>query len=170
MMDFDDPNCKNCRKDVLQKYLKREDWDGLSFNTSPSYYDIWGLSIYPYCYSYNHFKNNQVFYRIIQNYITQKLNKLSSGELLQCISSFNGFSIYRTNKFLNCRYDGNVNLNLIPQKYLLAHMKAANSKIIYKDYGHVKGRHEDCEHRAFHVEAINKNNAKIMISSEVIFS
>jgi hypothetical protein len=170
MMDFDDPNCKNCRKDVLQKYLKREDWDGLSFNTSPSYYDIWALSIYPYCFSYNHFKNNQVFYQIIQNYITQKLNKLSSGELLQCISAFNGFSIYRTNKFLNCRYDGNVNLKLVPQKYLLAHMKATNSKIIYKDYGHVKGRYEDCEHRAFHVEAINKNNAKIMISPEVLFS
>ena len=49
-------------------------------------------------------------------------------------------------------------------------MKATNSKIIYKDYGHVKGRYEDCEHRAFHVEAINKNNAKIMISPEVIFS
>ena len=170
MMDFDDPNCKNCHPEILQKYLKREDWDGLSFNTSPKYYDIWGLSIYPYCFSYNHFKDNNKFYSIIQNYVTEKLKRLPPDGLLPCISSFNGFSIYRTNKFLNCRYDGRVNLNLIPKIFLNAHMKAANSNIIYKDYGHVKGRYEDCEHRAFHVEAINKNSAKIMISPEVIFT
>jgi hypothetical protein len=67
-------------------------------------------------------------------------------------------------------YDGRVNFNLIPPKYMLAHMKASNSPLIYKDYGHVKGRYEDCEHRSFHVEAIHKNNAKIMISPEIIFS
>lgn len=169
MMDFDDPNCKNCNIFSLQKYLKREDWDGLSFNTSPKYYDIWGLSIYPYCFSYNHFKNNQQFYNIIQDYVTKKLKNLKKDELLPCISSFNGFSIYRTEKFLDCFYDGRVNLKLIPPKYMLAHMKAANSDIIYKDYGHVKGRYEDCEHRSFHVQAITKNNAKIMIAPEVIF-
>jgi len=53
---------------------------------------------------------------------------------------------------------------------MLAHMKAANSPLIYKDYTCVKGRFEDCEHRSFHVQAINKNNAKIMISPEIIFS
>ena len=76
MMDFDDPNCKNCNIFSLQKYLKREDWDGLSFNTSPKYYDIWGLSIYPFCFSYNHFNNNQKFYHIIQDYVTKKLQNL----------------------------------------------------------------------------------------------
>lgn len=170
MMDFDDPNCKKCNILSLQKYLKREDWDGLSFNTSPGYYDIWGLSIYPYCYSYNHFNNNQQFYKIIQDYVTDRLQKLKDDELLPCISSFNGFSIYRTEKFINCLYDGRVNINLVPPHYMLAHMKAANSPLVYNDYGHVKGRYEDCEHRAFHVEAINKNNAKIRIAPEVIFS
>jgi len=170
MMDFDDPNCKNCDIFPLQKYLKREDWDGLSFNTSPGYYDIWGLSIYPYCYSYNHFNNNQQFYKIIQDYVTDRLKNLKDDELLPCISSFNGFSIYRTEKFINCLYDGRVNINLVPPHYMLAHMKATNSPIVYNDYGHVNGRYEDCEHRAFHVEAINKNNAKIRIAPEVIFS
>jgi hypothetical protein len=47
MMDFDDVNCKEIEINTLNKYLKREDWDGLSFNTSPNYYDIWGLSIWP---------------------------------------------------------------------------------------------------------------------------
>ena len=170
MMDFDDVNCKNCNPEIIKKYLKRTDWDGLSFNTSPKYYDIWGLSIYPFCFSYNHFKNNQQFYYIIQDYVTKKLQNLKKDELLPCISSFNGFSIYRTEKFLNCVYDGRVNFNLVPPKYMLAHMKAAKSDLIYKDYGHVKGRYEDCEHRSFHVQAMNKNNAKIMIAPEVIFS
>ena len=169
MMDFDDPNCKKCNPKILQKYLNRNDWDALSFNTTPAYYDIWGLSIYPFCFSYNHFRNNQYFYKILQTYVTNKLNKLATGELLPCISSFNGFSIYRIKKFVNCFYDGKVRMDLVPREFLKAHILAANSPIIYKDYGHVKGRYEDCEHRAFHLQAINNNNAKIMISPEIIF-
>jgi hypothetical protein len=170
MMDFDDPNSKNCNIDVIKRALKREDWDALSFNTSPAYYDIWGLSIYPYCFSYNHFENNQLFYTIIQNYITFRLQNLNNNSLLPCISAFNGFAIYRTNKFLNCLYDGKINLNLVPSNYMAAHMKASNSKIVFNDYGHVKGKYEDCEHRALHVQAINKNNARIRISPEVVFN
>ena len=171
MMDFDDVNAKQARPEVLQKYLLRDDWDALSFNTSPKYYDIWALSIYPYCFSYNHFRNTNIHnYHVIQNYIDNKLTKLKSGELLRCMSSFNGFSIYRTNKFLNSSYDGRVNLKLLPPKYMFAHIKAANSPVIYKDYGHVKGEFEDCEHRAFHVQAINNDDAKIMITNDVLFS
>ncbi len=169
MMDFDDPNCKNCNVSVIQKALQRDDWDALSFNTSPAYYDIWGLSIYPYCFSYNHFKNNSVFYKIIQDYVTFRLQNLKNNSLLPCISSFNGFAIYKTNKFLNCFYDGKINLSLVPSSYMAAHMKVANSKIVFKDYGHVKGKYEDCEHRAFHVQAINKNGARIRISPDVVF-
>jgi len=170
MMDFDDVNCKEVRPEILKKYLYRVDWDALSFNTSPLYYDIWGLSIYPYCFSYNHFKNTPFHnYNYIQSYITNKLNNLKSGELLTCISSFNGFSIYRTNKFLNTVYDGKPRFDLIPPHYIKAHSKAANSQIIFPNLGHVKTKFEDCEHRSFHAEAINKDNAKIRISNEVLF-
>lgn len=169
MMDFDDVNCKNCSPEILQKYLSRTDWDALSFNTSPKYYDIWALSIYPYCFSYNHFENNVQQYYKIQDYIMERLKNIQTGGLIRCISSFNGFSIYRINKFLNCYYDGKINLNLVPKNYIAAHMKAANSNIIFKDYGNVNGFVEDCEHRAFHVQGINKNDAKIMISPEIIF-
>jgi hypothetical protein len=170
MMDFDDVNCKNVRPEILKKYLSRNDWDGLSFNTLPKYYDIWALSIYPYCFSYNHFKNgpNHNYYTI-QNYIVDKLNKLESGKLLKCISSFNGFSIYRTAKFMNTTYDGRIRVDLLPKNYIMAHAKAANSSLIFPDYGHVKGEFEDCEHRAFHVQAINNDNAKIMITKDVLF-
>jgi hypothetical protein len=134
------------------------------------YYDIWALSIYPYCFSYNHFKNTPIHnYNFIQSYVDNKLKNLKNGELLSCISSFNGFSIYRTSKFLNTCYDGRVRMDLLPKKYLISHMIASNSRIIFKDFGHIKGKHEDCEHRAFHMKAINNDEAKIMITNEVLF-
>ena len=67
-------------------------------------------------------------------------------------------------------YDGRVRTDLIPQTYLKAHSKVANSPLIYKDYGNVNGFYEDCEHRAFHLEAINKNGARIRISPEILFT
>jgi hypothetical protein len=169
MMDFDDVNCKEIDVNILKKYLNRNDWDGLSFNTSPKYYDIWGLSIYPFCFSYNHFKNNVQNYYIIQDYIMKKLRSLNPGELLPCISAFNGFSIYRTKIFIDSYYDGRIRLDLLNTEHLISHSKAANSKLILKDYGHVKGYAEDCEHRAFHLMAIKNHNAKIMICPEILF-
>jgi hypothetical protein len=170
MMDFDDVNCKEVNVEPLKNSLKREDWDGLSFNTSPHYYDIWGLSIYPFCFSYNHFSNNFKYHTIIRNYIMKKLEGLKPGQLLPCISSFNGFSIYRTNKFLNSYYDGRVRSDLFPKKLLQIHSIAQKSKgLVYKDYGHVKGKYEDCEHRAFHQQARINSGARIMISPEFVF-
>ena len=76
MMDCDDVNCKEVNIDILKKYLYTNSWDGLSFNSSPKYYDIWGLSIYPFCFSYNHFEQNVKFYNIIQNYMDNLLKKV----------------------------------------------------------------------------------------------
>jgi hypothetical protein len=171
MMDFDDVNCKEVNINTLVKYLKREDWDGLSFNTKPAYYDIWGLSIWPYCFSYNHFNDNYNYHGIIKEYITKMLNSLKPGQILPCISSFNGLSIYKTNKFLDTYYDGRVRSDIFPKEYIDAHKKAQKSRtLVYRDYGHIKGRYEDCEHRAFHQMARNRSNARIMISPEVLFT
>lgn len=176
MMDCDDVNCKEINIENLKKYLNRNDWDGLSFNTYPKYYDIWGLSIYPYCFSYNHFENNVQNYNIIQDFIDKILKEaLNKNKLVPCISSFNGFSIYRTNKFLNTYYDGTVRLDIIPKYNLYAHKKAANSNLVYKKYYkpdgsvNVNGLYEDCEHRAFHIQARQKSDAKIMISPDILF-
>ena len=170
MMDFDDVNCKNINTDLLPKYFARDDWDALSFNTSPKYYDIWGLSIKPYCFSYNHFEQNQYNnYGVIQDYIMKKLQELPQGKLLKCISSFNGFSIYRSEKFIDSYYDGRLRFDIIPEKFIKTHAIAARSNIILHDYGHIKGKYEDCEHRSFHAIAITKTDAKIRISPEVLF-
>jgi hypothetical protein len=170
MMDFDDVNCKNVHPEIIEKYLHRQDWDCLSFNTSPDYYDIWGLSIYPYCFSYNHFKQSVEYYSIIQKYVENLLVKLPENELLKCFSAFNGFAIYKTNKFLNCKYDGRVRVDLLPSFFLKKHMLATNSPMIYKDYGNVNGYFEDCEHRAFHLQAIQLNNAEIKIACDKLFT
>jgi hypothetical protein len=177
MMDCDDVNCKKVNINILKKYLYRNDWDGLSFNTDPKYYDIWGLSIYPFCFSYNHFENNIQYYTIMQNYIDSLLKKAyQENKLLECISSFNGFSIYRTNKFLNSYYDGRVRLDLIPKSNLEIHKNVTKSKLLFKQYFkpdgsiNVDGRYEDCEHRAFHIQAMQNSGARIMISPDVIFN
>jgi len=170
MMDFDDVNCKEVNIEPIRRSLMRNDWDGLSFNTNPYYYDIWGLSIYPYCFSYNHFNDNYNYHSIIRNYVMNKLNNLKPGQLLPCISSFNGFSIYRTHKFLDTYYDGRVRSDLFSKKIIDTHAKAQKSRgLVYRDYGHIKGKFEDCEHRAFHQMARKKSGARIMISPEIIF-
>lgn len=171
MMDFDEVNCKNIKTDILPKYFERNDWDALSFNTYPKYYDIWALSINPYCFSYNHFEQNQYNnYHVIQDYIMRKLQELPKGGLLKCISSFNGFSIYKTEKFIDSYYDGRIRFDIIPSRYIKKHALVARSKVIFHDYGHLKGKYEDCEHRSFHAIAISKTNAKIKISPEILFS
>lgn len=170
MMDFDDVNCKQLHPETLGNYLQREDWDALSFHTSPAYYDIWALSIYPYCFSYNHFSNNVHNYTIIQNYVAHLLKNLPTNQLLPCISAFNGFSIYRTNRFLNTYYDGRIRVDLIPPKNLKSHMKATKSNLVFKKYVTVDGRYEDCEHRSFHIQATRNSHAKIRISPNVLFS
>lgn len=171
MMDCDDVNCKEIKLNILEKYLKRSDWDGLSFNSNPRYYDIWSLSIYPFNFSYNHFKNNYTYHKIIGNYINNLLDKCREKEnkLLNCSSSFNGFSIYRLEKFINCYYDGRIRLDLISRENLEIQKNITKSNLVFKKYQTVDGRYEDCEHRAFHFQAINKNNAKIRISPEILF-
>ncbi len=173
MMDFDNVNCGTVNPLILRKYLKEEydnKWDGLSFNTMPRYYDIWGLSIYPFCFSYNHFTNNKFHnYSLLQEYVELKLKALGKGELLNCISSFNGFSIYRTNKFMGCKYDGRVRLDLLPRHLFEAHLKASRGKFVTPNFGHIDASKEDCEHRAFHIESHIKNGAKIMISPDKLF-
>lgn len=171
MMDFDDVNCKEINLDLIKKSLKREDWDGLSFNTTPFYYDIWALSIKPYYFSYLHFKQSRMHnHNVCKYYIDKIIKNVPKDKLIPCLSAFNGFSIYRTNKFLNTYYDGRIRNDLLPKHYINEQMGVTKSKLIYKKYDSVDGRYEDCEHRAFHLQAIKNSGAKIMISPEILFN
>ena len=170
MADLDGMNGLVTQEKIAQCWEVDEPWDVITANQLGGYYDIWALSIWPYCFSYNHFNYNSEYHVKIRNYITNRLNILKKNQLLPCISSFNGFSIYRTTKFLNTYYDGRIRTDLFSKKQIQTHAYSQKSKrIIYKDYGHIKGRYEDCEHRAFHQQARLNSGARIMISPEFLF-
>lgn len=182
MMDSDEICSYNIDINVLKKHLDMDKniWDGLSFNRSGlpeghDNYDIWALQYEPFihhCHSYN--GRLDVVY-MMRDDITKKLNSLKKNELFECYSAFNGFAIYRTNKFKNIKYDGITQkyfsdekifnmLNRINQKYNLN----LTINFDYVDNSHGGGK-QNCEHIGFHINAIFQNNAKIRISGEKIF-
>ena len=173
MMDCDDVCENNVNLNVIQKNLLRDDWDCLSFNKK-DYYDIWALSYGPYACSFFIFthngpkltlgKNKLLPRDIMKKSITNTLANCPHNELIACYSAFNGFAIYKSNKFLDCKYDGTLNLNYIPKKLLLMNIQHLG-KIVTNS----ENIHFDCEHRRFHFEAMLKNNARNRISPEILF-
>lgn len=175
MMDCDDVCETPVNLNVLKRNIQRDDWDSLTFNKK-DYYDIWALSYGPYACSFYIFyekkitdigmgilKNNYSSpLTIMKNNITNTLNRCPPGKLVKCYSAFNGFAIYKSSKFLDCTYEGQLNLNYIPKQLISMNIK---------QFGPILPNliNEDCEHRKFHYEALLKNNAKIRISPEIIF-
>ena len=61
-------------------------------------------------------------------------------------------------------------MNLFSKQKLLENMHAhGNMKLVIRDANAEQSIMDDCEHRSFHVQAINNNNARIRISPEVLF-
>ena len=175
-LDCDDVCSGNIDINILNKYLVRDDWDSLSFNKNyhgnsdksrDGYYDIWALSYDPYIYSCWHWTNSydEIIYKIIKPDIENKLKELNDNELFSCFSAFNGFAIYRLEKFINCTYNYSLkeNTEYMPEDILENNKKIFNYNISYHN-------DIDCEHRKFHLEAIKKNNARIRISPLSLFT
>ena len=171
MMDFDDVCSQSVKLNALRKHLHDDTWDALSFNKAP-YYDIWALSMHPFVVSFRHLEkinpnerpnNNKKIE--MQKYISKILAE-STG-LVECMSAFNGFAIYRTSKFLNCNYDGTLRLDLLPNSYVQSTMQITNHQFKFGENECTTW--EDCEHRSFHIMAKNKNQARIMIAPEILF-
>jgi hypothetical protein len=162
MMDCDDKGARDVRLDVLKDYIHQDVWDCLTFQHPVGYYDSWALSKLPYVLSCHHFEDTGTGQRMIENII----KKTSHDELIPCLSAFNGFALYRSNKFLNCCYDGRYRIDYIPGWMTKAHLKTkAKPKKILSD----SLKHEDCEHRFFHINAVIKNGARIRISPKCFF-
>lgn len=160
MMDMDCVNSKGrVNIEPIRKCLMRKDWDAVSFN-KPIYYDLWALSIKPYYLSCVHIGVDAGV--VMSKYIINLLNNANKGELIPCASAFGGFAIYRTDKFVNCYYYGALNLSLLPQHLIKQNLALFKGQF---DYSKI----EDCEHRTFHLMAINKNQARIRISPEIVF-
>jgi len=159
MMDCDDVCSSDVNLRVLYKTLMMESqWDAISFNKN-SYYDTWALSIFPLTFSCWHFKD----YNAWPKYINKVLRETPKNSLIKCYSAFNGFAIYKLEKFANCFYDGRLRIDYIPKGILDANIRKSGPLRITKD------SMEDCEHRFFHYSGILKNGARIRISPEIVF-
>jgi hypothetical protein len=158
MMDSNEYACVGqINIDTLRSALQRSDeWDSISFDREAGYYDYWALSFDPHIYSFYHVQNkNETLQAMVASFATKLNASCDSQDLIPVYSAFNGFAIYKTNVFLNCSYSSLIHIHLFPKQLLPA-------KIV----NHFKN---DCEHRKFHLEAIKKNGARIMVSPLSIF-
>ena len=158
MMDSNEYACVGqINIDTLRSALQRSDeWDSISFDREAGYYDYWALSFDPHIYSFYHVQNkNETLQAMVASFATKLNASCDSQDLIPVYSAFNGFAIYKTNVFLNCSYSSLIHIPLFP-KQLLPPKILNNFK-------------NDCEHRKFHLEAIKKNGARIMVSPLSIF-
>jgi hypothetical protein len=158
MMDSNEYACVGrVNIDTLRNALQRSDeWDSISFNREAGYYDYWALSFDPHIYSFFHLQNkDDALHKMVTDFATKLNTSRESYTLIPVYSAFNGFAIYKTSMFLNCSYSSFIHIHLFPKQLLPA-----------KILNYFKN---DCEHRKFHLEAIKKNGARIMVSPLSIF-
>jgi hypothetical protein len=140
-------------------------YDAITFDREAGYYDWWALSFDPYIYSFYHIVNSFKVAAQMKTMFTDVLNYYRTNhpnDLIPVYSAFNGFGIYKTSKFINCSYSSDININLFPKPIVHKMINLTKSNI----HNHYK---DDCEHRKFHLEAIQKNNAKIGVSTKYMF-
>jgi hypothetical protein len=174
MMDCDDVCDGNININLLKNSLLRiNEWDSLSFwgnnkNRENRYSDVWALSIQPYILPFNYFRDIATILSKRRNYINS-LNKRARllNLYIPCHSAFCGFALYKTEKFVNCRYIGNNKLTYIPKALVAKNLRVEPNMISETE---ILNYHEDCEHRAFHFQSILQNNSKIRISPYYLFT
>lgn len=172
MMDMDDVCSGNIHLDVLVKHLYEDTWDCLTFNR-PEYYDIWALSIYPYVYSCWHWSDPVNVVHHTAHYVRSKLAEIDQNSLLECYSAFNGFAIYKIDKFIDCTYDHKHAHYLMNPEWIEENIKSLpNHQIRGLSDGEKADPNinNDCEHRHFHLQAMKKNNARIRITPLCLFA
>ena len=164
MMDADEICTHPAKTDVLKKYLYRSDWDGLTFN-KPFYYDLWALGMKSLPFSVWHFKQPNA-YQIYLDQINYLIDTCPADEVVPVFSAFNGFGLYRSDKFLNSRYDGTPRLDLIPEFLLKENIQTTGQPGPFHWDPSVE---QDCEHRAFHIYATINNGAEVVVAPDILF-
>ena len=167
MMDSNDYSCVGrIKPHILREILQRKDeWDSVSFDREDGYYDFWALSYNPYIYSFYHFKDYKQALEKLKNdfhYIIELLRKTNPKEFFRVYSAFNGFAIYKTGVFIECRYSSDINILAFPPNSVSKHSEIIQ-QLISRQTGH------DCEHRFFHLDAIRRKDARIFISLLSLF-
>jgi hypothetical protein len=174
MMDCDDVCDGIMNVNLLKNSLRRmNEWDSLSFwgnnkNKTNNYYDVWALSLNPYVLPFNYFHNTVSILsnrRIYLNNLNKRAKELNS--YIPCYSAFCGFAIYKTEKFVDCRYNGSNKLTYLPKSIVAKNLRIEPNIIPAQD---ILNYNEDCEHRYFHFQSILKHKSKIRISPYYLFT
>jgi hypothetical protein len=168
MLDMDDVNSSGTFIDSIESCFQYnyDDWDVLSGNQKHYYYDTWALSFDPYIYSSFHCENADVVFKkmcLKFNNTLDYYKKNTPDTFIEVYSAFNGFAVYKWSIFKNCNYDTNIDVSLFPVNILQKQIKYTGVPLIQ----YFKG---DCEHRYFHMTAIEKNGARIRISPLCLFN
>jgi len=168
-MDMDDVCSGSMDIDVLRRVMdKNDEWDSVSFNHKRyGYYDLWAYSDDFFIYGCWGFHTGWVVTKMMKDCIEDKLSKMSTDEFMECKSAFNGFAVYKTSKFLDCCYDWHM-----PKQYmdleLIQHQQRCIGLPTISPLDEQTDE-TDCEHRAFHMMATDKNDARIRISPLCLF-
>jgi hypothetical protein len=167
-VDMDNVCSSEMDLDVFKRAMGREDqWDSVSFNRR-GYYDIWALSIDEYVYSCWGWLKPWEVVDHVREYIINKLSKIPADGFAECRSAFNGFAIYKAAMFLDCHYDWRM-----PKQYMTLNELKKQQRILWNVGSvsplEIQTDEPDCEHRAFHMMAIDKHGARIRISPEILF-
>lgn len=171
MIDSDDIGAQKWNVDIIDKYLNNFDddnWDCISFNKKP-YYDIWALlydNFYHHCWGYG--KSSSKVAEVMQKDITKKI-KNSKSNSIEVMSAFNGFCIYKTERFKDFYYDGMYN-NF--KDLLTDYQRNKTLKVLKKKFNldvniGTREKIPHCEHLFYHISAFKKGR-KIKISKFII--
>jgi len=172
MIDADDVCSNEWNIDILNKYLNNFDndnWDCMTFNKT-NYYDIWALLFDDYRHNcWGFYDKSPIVVNIMTNVIVDKLKNLKSNSL-EVLSAFNGFGIYKTDRFKGFYYDGlysnfhplitdderNKTKEILINKHNLDVEMNTEEEHIHREQG-------CCEHLYYHLSA-HKKGRKIKIS------
>lgn len=176
MCDGDDACSGTWNIDRIQHSLqgKNDDWDCLSFNRK-HYYDMWALMFDDFkhqCWGFSNHNDCSRVIQVMQQEITNKLNE-SRDDTVEVLSAFNGFAIYKTQRFTGFRYDGHLS-SVLP--FFTDDERTHLENKLYVHYGiktkclldttkveHCCSHNQCCEHLHYHLSA-HKQGRKIKIS------
>lgn len=164
-MDLDDVCCGKMNESVLKEYINRiNEWDGITFYNN-RYYDFWALSLAPFTLSCLHCTNSIRLITAMSNYLKKKLQE--GNGLIQCNSAFNGFGIYKYEKYGSMSYSVIHHDIFHSLKDKTQVEREGGCKYYVNDMSN--GYYIDCEHRSFHYQATMIHGAKLCIASKPLF-
>jgi len=160
MMDFDDVCAQPINIDVFKQSLLL-DADCITFNNK-NYYDFWALSLDNYQFSAWHLNKPHKYLKAARNYLLEKFSD-TQNEYIECDSAFNGFGIYNVASFKNCSYQAYMDHTYYDKNKLdfIKKTLQVNINIHMPPY--------DCEHRLYHLQAKQKNTARLIIYKKFLF-